>query len=209
MQLSNTTLYEYSRIYHDQNIYYLSPEINHANACARLRCSELIFPASKNRMSGEEKSPSPIRGRWYSSPRGERCEWAWKSFIPLGGHACVDPHKYTHEEDKEARKRGIERKREGDRTASLVVMQDARRGMRAFRPPSSQESHLTVTPGFHLTPPPLPLFRAIQMASRRRAHFISASYSRPARRRKWKQWDTAVIRYTVCRSRLLTRICIT
>jgi len=50
-------------------------------------------------------------------------------------------------------------------------------------------------------PPPHPisshlrsLFPATQMASRR-AHFISASYSRPAWRRKWKQWDTAVIRY--------------
>lgn len=50
-------------------------------------------------------------------------------------------------------------------------------------------------------PPPYPpaprhpsLFPATQMASQR-AHFISASYSRPAWRRKWKQWDTAVIRY--------------
>lgn len=44
-------------------------------------------------------------------------------------------------------------------------------------------------------PPHLPsLFPATQMASQR-AHFISASYSRPAWRRKWKQWDTAVIRY--------------
>ena len=44
------------------------------------------------------------------------------------------------------------------------------------------------------------------------AHFISASYSQPAFRRKWKQWDTAVIRYSLalppaflCLSRSLAR----
>lgn len=103
-------------------------------------------------MSREEKSPSPIRGRWYSSPRRERCERAWKSFIPLGGHACVVPHTYKYTHTRKTRKRGKERERvrARDRIASLVVMQGTRRGMRAVCPPSSRESHPTVTPGFHL-----------------------------------------------------------
>lgn len=65
------------------------------------------------------------------------------------------------------------------------------------RSPPSRRSH-PPPPRLSLSPllPPFrpPLVPATQMASRR-AHFISASYSRPARRRKWKQWDTAVICY--------------
>jgi len=95
------------------------------------------------------------------------------------------------------RERERERETEGEGGSPLVVMQDARRGMKAAvrSSPPSRRSH----PARHPPPPSLPLplpplVPATQMASRR-AHFISASYSRPARRRKWKQWDTAVIRY--------------
>lgn len=138
------------------------------------------FPSfKKNRTSPQEKSPSLYGVVVFFSAKRERRKRTWKPFIPLGGHACMDPHmhKHTHthvhKEDEEVREAesgsprchaGCAKGDEGSVPAPFVG------AIQPIRPPLP-----------HLSSPSL--FPATQMASRR-AHFISASYSRPAWRRK-------------------------
>lgn len=103
----------------------------------------------------------------------------------------MDPHIHAH--TRIQRRWGGEGGREWQPSLSCRMREGGwRQCARPLR--RSHPAHPTAAATLPPTPSSPSLFPATQMASRR-AHFISASYSRPAWRRKWKQWDTAVIRY--------------
>lgn len=146
------------------------------------------FLSFKKPVRHRRKNPRRPFTRWrYSFLRTENVAKERGSHLSLSvgtrawTHTHILTNTYIHKEDEEAREAesgsprchaGCAKGDEGSMPAPFVG------AIQPIRPPPSPSS----------------LFPATQMASRR-AHFISASYSRPAWRRKWKQWDTAVIRY--------------
>lgn len=163
------------------------------------------FPSfKKNRTSPQEKSPSLYGMVVFFSAKRERRERTWKPFIPLGEHACMDPHmhKYTHTHmyTKKMRRRGRQR------VAALVVMQDARRGMKAVCPPPSLEPS-SPSDRHHPTSFPHPFSQLPRWQAGGRTSFPRLTAGRRGEGNENNEIQRSSV--TVCSSRLLTRICIT